>query len=389
MNLLITHEIHAVEAGGRFYNSKGVIDYDALCNYRISISDITVLVRCIKADKHENDWLRIDGEGVSVWPVPEYKSIVKTFLFLPGIAARVLRGIKHCDRYMVRLPGPTGLFVALLLWLKGKKYAVEFVGHASESFIETRKRLRFRRFYGRLFEAAIKFFVHRAHCVAHRSQYLRKLYPNKCAEKEWVFSGVQLDGVVSRPRGAEFFSAAPFKVISVGRLQDEKGHKILLEGFRMVCERSGLPVELHLVGDGPEYPQLEEEAVRLGIGHLVHFYGRVQRGPKLFSLLDEAHLFVLPSLTEGMPRSLIEAMARGLPGLGSAVGGIPELLREECLFPPGDAKAIAEKILSLVGKPEKLAALSKENFEQSKHYWPEALAAVNHSFWKEVAEYCK
>jgi glycosyltransferase involved in cell wall biosynthesis len=391
VKLLVTHEIHAREVNGRFYNhERGVIDYNALCNYRYLIKDIVLVVRGKKADSVGEGWLRIDGEGISVAPIREPDSFIDIIILLPEIVAAISRAVKLCDRYIVRLPGPTGTIVAIVLIALRKKYGVEFVGQASETFILTRKALRLRRLYGWIIHFATRLLVWLAYCVAYRSEYLRELYPNKSAKHEWVFSGAQLDEkVITGPRSVESFQTKVFNIIFVGRLHAEKGLINLLHACKILSERADKPVELHLVGDGVEYQRLKEETDNLGIGHIVRFHGRIPRGPKLFSLLDQAHLFVLPSLSEGMPRSLIEAMARGLPAIGSSVGGIPELLDKDYLFPPNNPDAIAEKILSLIGNPEKLAAMSLRNFTASKAHWNEGLESAKSGFWNEVATCCK
>lgn len=391
MKLLITHEIHARRVGDGYYNKAiGVIEYNALCNYRYRINDIVVVLRCQEADEVEEGWLRVDGDGVSVAPIPEPTSFYKLLLLIPRMIKHIVCAVRKCDRYMVRLPGPTGTIVVLVLFLMGKKYGVEMVGHASESFLHTRGRALSKRIVGSFFDFATEFFVWRAHCVAYRSVYLQRLYPNKHPDHEWVFSGAQLDeAVITRPRDASFFNSVPFNIIFVGRLWAEKGLGNLLTAFDIVCNRTHKQVMLHFVGDGAEYERLQKEANRLGRSGCVKMHGRIPRGPELFSLFDQAHLFVLPSLTEGMPRALIEAMARGLPAIGSAVGGIPELLDEQYLFPPNNPEQIAEKILLLIDNPQELARMSIRNFEASKAHWKDALKKAKDAFWSEVVEQCK
>ena len=104
-------------------------------------------------------------------------------------------------------------------------------------------------------------------------------------------------------------------------------------------------------------------------------------GPSLFKILDEADLFVLSSLTEGLPKALLEAMARGLPAVGSDVGGIPELLSREALVPPADEGKLAEKIMSLARDPEGLTRLSARNFEEASRYRHELLSRLRVEFY--------
>ncbi len=391
MKLLVTFTAHAAEVEGKYYNcSRALVNYKHLCRYRQYIKDVVVALRCKKAETVEPSWPRIDGDGISVAPMPDPASPLKAFLMLPNIIRAINRAISLCDRYLLKAPEPTATITGLMLLIRGKKYAVEVVANSREGILFAKKGIPFVGFYALLFDTLTKFLVRRAHCATYVSQYLRKHYPTKSRDREWVFSSVEFDKEsVGNPHSVESFNREPFKIISVGRMSAEKGHLYLVRAFKRICEHSDEGVELHLVGDGPERSDLEKEAGLLGISDRIYFHGYVKRGPALFSLMDHAHLFVIPSLTEGMGRSLIEAMARGLPCIGSSVGGIPEYLPEEALFGPCSPEAITAKVLKLVNKPKKLARMSMRNFEATKAFWCEALKKVKEEFWREVMENCK
>src|SRR4029077_4545824 len=110
------------------------------------------------------------------------------------------------------------------------------------------------------------------------------------------------------------------------------------------CVRKGMAIQLTIVGNGRCRAALDTGARERGIERDVRFTGRVPAGAPVREILDGADLFVLASKTEGLPRAMIEAMARGLPCIGSAVGGIPELLGASELVPRGNAAALAAKI---------------------------------------------
>jgi glycosyltransferase involved in cell wall biosynthesis len=392
MRLLVTHEIHAVEVDGGFYNPDGVIEYRALCNYRFTIKDLLVVLRCKKKSKVEPNWLRIDGEGVSVCPIPNlnFNSPLKAVFSIPRAVKQGLRAIRSCDRYMVRLPGPTGVLMVILLRLRGKKYAVELVGDPIGMFQISGDIVKHQWFYSLFNRPLYKYLIRRAYCVAYRSNFLRKIYPCECANLEWVFSGVQLSKEsIGAPRDAEWFVKRPFKIMFVGRMSKEKGLIELLHAFEKLLKLSQKPLELHCIGDGVDLPLLKSQTERLGIEHSVYFHGRVRRGHDIFTLLDEAHCFVLPSFTEGMPRSLIEAMARGVPSFASNIDAIAEVLDSDLLFPPRNAEAIVQKILPLLDAPKELADISARCFEASKAHWNEAMAVVKQGFWDNVVKGCK
>jgi glycosyltransferase involved in cell wall biosynthesis len=109
---------------------------------------------------------------------------------------------------------------------------------------------------------------------------------------------------------------------TVARLSPEKGVDRLLDAFAIL--RLQHPrTHLLIAGDGPERGRLESQAARLGLGDAVTFLGYCER---VQDVLPQCDAFALPSLTEGIPLALLEAMAAGLPCVATAVGGVPEVL---------------------------------------------------------------
>jgi glycosyltransferase involved in cell wall biosynthesis len=136
---------------------------------------------------------------------------------------------------------------------------------------------------------------------------------------------------------------AEFALVTVGGLdQPYKGTEVLLDAVYEL-HRRGAAVKLRIVGDGRLLAHYQRQCEALGLSRVVEFAGQQDRAG-VHAALDSAHLFVLPSLTEGLPRALLEAMARGLPAIATNVGGVPELLPSECLVPPRDAHALALRI---------------------------------------------
>jgi glycosyltransferase involved in cell wall biosynthesis len=178
--------------------------------------------------------------------------------------------------------------------------------------------------------------------------------------------------------------SSPTRLLFVGTLaQLYKAPDVLLEAFAF-CAHEGLDVRLCLVGDGKHRPELEKRAAALGVSERVEFRGQLASGELVRRELDRADLFVLPSRQEGLPRAMIEAMARGLPCIGSTVGGIPELLPGSDLVPPNDARRLARTIRNVVTDHARMARMSARNLEKAREYAPERLARRRGHFYEHV-----
>jgi len=174
------------------------------------------------------------------------------------------------------------------------------------------------------------------------------------------------------------------RIISVGSLEQlYKAPDVLLDAVGR-CVREGLDLELVWVGGGKHQPQLEAQVRLLGLDSRVRFLGQVPAGEAVRAELDRADLFVLASRTEGLPRAMIEAMARALPCIGSTVGGIPELLPAEDLVPPGDSGALAAKIRDVVGNHERMARTSARNLGKARDYREEVLRERRTEFYRQI-----
>lgn len=167
-------------------------------------------------------------------------------------------------------------------------------------------------------------------------------------------------------------TSEPFVVGTVGRLQDVKDQTSLIKAFALLCrnrsqQREGL--RLAIVGDGPLRERLAEVAREAGVGDLVWMPGARD---DVAELMRGFSLFALPSIAEGTPVTLLEAMACGLPVVASRVGGIPDLVIEGTtgmLAPPSDPAALAAAIETYLDDPARLrahGAAARERIE--RHY---------------------
>jgi glycosyltransferase involved in cell wall biosynthesis len=162
-----------------------------------------------------------------------------------------------------------------------------------------------------------------------------------------------------------------------------KGQDVLLKALRRCLDR-GVGVRLTLLGDGRRRAELERLARRLELGERACFLGPAAAGAEVRGRLDEAGLFVLPSRQEGLPRALIEAMARGLPAIASRIGGVPELLSDEFLVQPGCARELAERISELALSPLLRDQSARENLLTARRYSDAESTPARDAFYRFV-----
>jgi glycosyltransferase involved in cell wall biosynthesis len=147
----------------------------------------------------------------------------------------------------------------------------------------------------------------------------------------------------------------PYEVIYgfAARMEEGKGALIMIEAFARF--REGFAgAYLRLAGRGPHIYRMRSHVKRRGVDEACDFVGTYTEEEGRVAFMQSLDVFVLPTLAEGTPNSVIEAMAAGLPVIASAVGGLPEIITPEIgiLVPPGDACALAEAMLRLARDAE-------------------------------------
>lgn len=147
-------------------------------------------------------------------------------------------------------------------------------------------------------------------------------------------------------------------LMAVGRLSQEKGHVYLLRAAQQVMAQRP-DVHVVIVGEGPLRHTLEEEARRLAIADRVAFVGFQAAAP---AYMVQCDVLINPSLSEALGNVVLEAMALGKPVIGSAVGGIPEIIvdgQTGLLVPPADSGALASALLQLLADPAATQAMGQ------------------------------
>jgi colanic acid/amylovoran biosynthesis glycosyltransferase len=169
-------------------------------------------------------------------------------------------------------------------------------------------------------------------------------------ESRWVLLrlGVELPEPLPSPPAND-----PPVLLLAASFTGGKGHAVLLDAVRLLVDE-GLRPEVWLAGAGPAEEETRRQAERLGLEEVVRFCGYVPNAEVLKWLAaGRIDVVVLPSESEGVPVSLIEALAHGVPAVATDVGGVAELLGDGCgeLVPPYDPAALAAALRRLLSSP--------------------------------------
>jgi glycosyltransferase involved in cell wall biosynthesis len=400
MRLLTTSEEHFYSTDAGAIYSGGVAAYPFWSPYGQVFSAVDVVARVKTETSPEKIGQRADGERVSFCALPDFAG-AREYLRMRSQARAIAReAVARCDAFLLRVPG----LVSQMVWREvvraNRPYAVEVLGDPWEALGPGTWRNISRPVFRVLAAQQMKRICEGAAALHYvTAAALQKRYPPSADAYADGFSDVSLGeafaseeilaGRVQRTRSLPWAAAGGTERLRVGFVGSfsrmYKGPDVLLHALQ-ICVNRGLLLSVQLVGDGRYLAEMKELAATLRLTEFVDFTGQLQPGKQILDALDSFDLFVIPSRTEGMPRALLEAMARGCPSVGSDVGGIPELLAPEDLFPVGDEQGLAALIIKVASDAERLVRMSERSAAKSRQFAPEVLDRKRGAFLEAVKQ---
>ena len=160
-----------------------------------------------------------------------------------------------------------------------------------------------------------------------------------------------------------------------------KGHEEVIEAIPSLL-KDGFDVNYYLIGAGSD-AYLKTVAQRSGVESRVHFVGGLPH-EKIFERFEDIDIYIQPSRTEGLPRSVVEAMSCAVPVICSRIGGMPELVPEDCIYTSGNICELVDCIRRMAESPETLCRNAELNFQNASNFRKEHLAAKREDFLKNV-----
>jgi glycosyltransferase involved in cell wall biosynthesis len=365
--------------------TQAAFDFRFWQRYLDVFNSVSVIARVQTCPNVPKDWIRADGHNVSFFDLPYYVG-PSQYLRVANQVKRQLNKLSSSrDAIIFRIPSQIATLALSQISSQKRPFAVEVVGDPFDIFAPgaIRHPLRFLFRWHHVKEQ--KRECYQACAVAYvTKETLQQRYPAAQSSFSTNYSSIDLPEIAFTDTARCFKNQAQ-TLICVGSMEHyNKGLDVLLHALKL-WKGSGGPM-LTLVGDGKHRIELEALTAELGLSDRVRFAGQLAAGAAVRAQLDQADVFVLPSRTEGLPRAMIEAMARGLPCIGSTAGGIPELLPPEDMVPPNDAGALAQKIQEVVCSPARMTAMSARNLQVARSYHESILRARRIEFYTYVKD---
>jgi L-malate glycosyltransferase len=332
------------------------------------------------------DWQQADGENVEFTAIPYYIGPWQYLRKASQVKRIAQSAIGADDALILRIPSQLATVMQPVIRRTNHPYAVEIVADPYDVFAPGSISSPLRPFFRWLSPRQLRQDCQQAIAASYVTKFaLQNRYP--CPNFSQGISDVVLpdESIVTAPRPVRPALGSTTLVFIGTMAQLYKAPDILIKAVA-ICVNQGLDLKLVMLGDGRCRSTLTELAATENIGDRVNFLGQLASGSAVRDRLDAADLFVLPSYQEGLPRAMVEAMARALPCIGSSVGGVPELLPPEDLVVPGDVNALAAKIREIVTDPDRMAQMSARNLATAQEYRDEVLAVQRTDFYRYVRE---
>lgn len=369
------------ETWSRFFDTE-LVDFLAVVSRGVEVSEI------------QEGLVKSNVYRMFFDPVYEVRGGIDYYLKSHLIKDRLRKHIRQVDVVVIRAPSAFGTYAFQVCMELDKPYVVEVVGctwNSNWNHGSLKGKLR----------APLSYFKNKkliknslaALYVTER--FLQARYPTRAAMTTHA-SNVHIpepDEEVLRSHSIRLSSLKDEHIFKLGLLANisvkYKGYHVAIKALRMLKDRrKDLRFQFFVAGGGaPNY--INSLVEKYDMANEVKLLGQLASGDEVFKYLDNLDIYLQPSLTEGLPRSVIEAMSRGCPVLASSAGGIPELLDSHFLHNPGDATKLSLDIEKLLTDKELRIKASKENFEKSKEYTDSVLKKRRLQFYKQAFELVK
>ena len=371
--------------------------HDFWLRYLEVFDEVKVLARICDVEEIPEGERRSDGPGVSFAPIPYYVGGKDYVMKAPKVLASLRGSISRDEAIILRLPSLMAFGFDKYLRFKGHPYGAEVRGDSYDVFVSGSIGLPELPFVplgeivGRFFSYDMRLICRHACAAAYVTQTaLQERYPPGPETYQTYYSSIEIgdEAYVEHPR--DFVPKSqedPYVLTTMGSLEQMyKAPDVFIDAVSECIHSMGLNIRVLFMGSGKHLQEMKERAKSKGIEQEFQFLGHISGASAVREQVDKADLFVLPSRTEGLPRAMIEAMARGLPCIGTTIGGIPELLPNEDRIPVDDAHALAKKLQELLTDPQRMNTTAERNLKKSHEYHTDVLSKRRRDMYQHIKD---
>lgn len=325
---------------------------------------------------------KTNGDNVDVQPIYSYSEIPDAIKNYKKIQKEIDSVVKSVDKIIVRMPSIIGMFACNSAKKYNKPYLIEMVACPWEGYKNHTH------WAGKII-APIMFLLNRKYIKEANNvlyvtnDFLQKRYPNN--KNNIACSDVVLeefDSQILEKRKNKINNQKQDDTIVLSTVASVslkyKGQEFVMQAISKL--KSDFKIKYYLAGGGDD-TRLKNIAKKLDIEENVEFLGSLTHD-KVFELLDNTDVYIQPSLQEGLPRALIEAMSRACPAIGSKTGGIPELLDRDFIFEKKNVKQLIT-ILENLNK-DNLLKQAEKNWNKALGFDNEALCERRKKFYESI-----
>ena len=384
MKILFVHD-HVMRKYNNDFFSTGGLSNEVFQRYLEKDDEIYVYTRVKNITDKENKLIQVNGNNVICKPSNIYHKPIDYYIKKRKLRQEVNARLTNIDFCIIRLQSMLGSIVLEEVKKKNIPYIIKMVACPWDSLWN----------YGgikaKLFAPIIymktKKQVKDAKNVIYVSEkFLQERYPTKGNQISCSNVNIQKvkDEVLNnRIQKIEHMkNQSKFRIGLVGSLNvNFKGHSTAIKALSLLKQK--YDVELHFLGAGDKNKWIPF-IKKCNVEENVFFDGVLPSGEPVYKWMDELDIFLIPSLQEGLPRALIEAMSRGCPAIGVKTGGIPELLDERYVCKRKDYKSIAKKISELLEDKDIMIDQAEKNFHKAQNYTKDILNERRKNFFKQI-----
>lgn len=384
---------------GPMYKDENGFYHDSILNDRmferyLKVADSLELIirtRPIESQIAEKRMSRLSNPKISVCECPNLSSIRGLITGAVAVKKMLRERISQADLIFIRVPSVIGNYSIDMCKQLKKPYLVEVVGCPWDSYWNYSLK---GKIVAPVATIMMRSRVKKAPYVLYvTNSFLQKRYPTR--GKQINCSNVELmpaDDTVQITRLEKISNYTSDSVLTIGTAAGldvlYKGQQYVIEALGCLKRKGITNFRYSLIGGGSgEY--LRQVARQNDVEDQVELVGLLPHD-KVFAWLDSIDIYAQPSKQEGLPRSVIEAMSRGIPCIGANTAGIPELLESRYVFSNGkmEISEICDCLMALLDKKNAVEA-AKRNFAEAKSYQRDVLVKRRTEFFQEYRSVCE